>query len=60
MVLFAPHQADLWHEVGLLHARLDHIKDAVRALEEYLRQTGGEDVGYNASVLLQELRAKLN
>jgi hypothetical protein len=60
MVLFAPHQADLWHEVGLLHARLDHIKDAVRALEEYLHQTGGEDVGYNASVLLQELRAKLN
>ncbi|HJO74328.1 MAG TPA: transglutaminase-like domain-containing protein [Rhodospirillales bacterium] len=60
MVLFAPGETDLWHEAGLLHARLDHLEDAVRALEEYLRQTGGEDVRYNASVLLQELRAKLN
>ncbi len=60
MVLFAPGETDLWHEAGLLHARLDHIGDAIRALEEHLRQSGGEDTGYKASVLLQELRAKLN
>jgi len=60
MVLFAPDKADLWYEAGLLHARSDHIGDAVRMLEEYLRRIGAEEVRYNTSVLLQELRAKLN
>ena len=60
MLLFAPGEAELWREAGLLHARLDHLADAVRALEEYLRRTGGGDARYNASVLLQELRTRLN
>ena len=33
MLLFAPDKLELWRETGLLHARLDHIKDAIRALE---------------------------
>ncbi len=60
MLLFAPHQAELWREKGMLHARLDDIKDAVQALEEYLRRSGGAGPLYNTSVLLQELRARLN
>jgi hypothetical protein len=44
----------------LLHNRLNHVAEAVRALEEYLRRTGGGEARYNASVLLQELRARLN
>lgn len=60
MVLFAPGEVELWREAGLLHNRLDHVAEAVRALEEYLRRTGGGDARYNASVLLQELRARLN
>ena len=60
MVLFAPSETELWRELGLLHAKLDHVKDAVRALEEYLCRTGGEDGRYNTSKLLQELRTKLN
>ncbi len=60
MVLFAPDEANLWREAGLLHARLDHVAEAVRALEQYLRRTGGGDARYNASVLLQDLRARLN
>ena len=60
MLLFAPDKLELWRETGLLHARLDHIKDAIRALEEYLRRCGTDETRYNTSTLLQELRARLN
>ncbi len=60
MLLFAPAAAELWREAGLLHARLDHVKDAVAALEEYVRQCGGDSARYNTSILLQELRTRLN
>ena len=60
MLLFAPDKLELWRETGLLHARLDHIKDAIRALEEYLRRCGTDETRYNTSMLLQELRAQLN
>ena len=60
MLLFAPDKPELWREMGLLQARLDHIKDAIRALEEYLRRCGTDETRYNTSMLLQELRAQLN
>lgn len=60
MLLFAPDETGLWREAGLLYARLDRIKDAVAALEEHLRRSGGDSTRYNTSVLLQELRARLN
>ena len=60
MLLFAPAKPELWRETGLLHARLDDIKDAVRALEEYLRRGGADEARYNTSMLLQELQAQLN
>ena len=60
MLLFAPDKAELWRETGFLHARLDQIKDAVRALEEYLRRCGADEARYNTSMLLQELRVRLN
>ena len=60
MLLFAPDKPELWRETGLLHARLGHIKDAIQALEEYLRRCGTDETRYNTSMLLQELRAQLN
>ena len=60
MLLFAPDKPELWRETGLLHARLGHIKDAIQALEEYLRRCGTDETRYNTSMLLQELRARLN
>ncbi len=60
MLLFAPDKAGLWREAGMLYARLDRTEEAIDALEEYLRRGGSEDKRYNTSVLLQELRAKLN
>jgi len=60
MALFAPGHTDLWREAGLLYARLERNRDAVRMLEEYMRRTGAEDARYKTSVLLQELQARLN
>ncbi len=60
MLLFAPDVAELWREAGLLHAKLDNVKRAVESLEEYLRLSGGESARYNTTILLQELRARLN
>ena len=60
MLLFAPKEADLWREFGLLHSRLDNVADAIAALEEYLKLGSGTDMRYGTSVLLQELRQRLN
>lgn len=59
MVLLAPDDPALWREVGVLHARLDQIPDAVAALEECLRHGGTEQSRYSTSALLQELRGRL-
>ena len=58
-LLFAPDAALLWREAGLLHAHLDNVKEAVAALEEYMRRNAGEAARYRTSVLLQELRGRL-
>ncbi len=60
MLLFAPKEADLWREYGLLQSRLDNVADAISALEEYLKLGASTDVLYGTSVLLQELRLRLN
>ena len=60
MLLFQPEQNNLWHEAGLLYARTDRIVDAIRALEKYLSGTPAEEMRYKISLLLQELRTRLN
>jgi len=60
MLLFAPKEAELWRECGMLHARLNNLADAIMALEEYLKLGADTDVRYNASLLLQELRQRLS
>lgn len=60
MLLIAPGATALWREAGLLNARLDNVKAAVAALEEFLRRESGDSSRYRTSVLLQELRARLN
>ncbi|MEQ9556005.1 MAG: transglutaminase-like domain-containing protein [Rhodospirillales bacterium] len=60
MLLIAPDAGHLWREAGMVNARLDRVASAVAALEEYLKRAPGEENGYEASLLLQELRAKLN
>jgi regulator of sirC expression with transglutaminase-like and TPR domain len=61
MLLFAPDQAALWREAGLLHAHLGNLRAAIDALERFLvvaAETGADR--HDAAVLLQSLRARLN
>ena len=60
MLLFAPDASYLWRECGLLQARLNRPQEAVASLEEHLRRSSGAGARYNASILLQRLRARLN
>jgi regulator of sirC expression with transglutaminase-like and TPR domain len=60
MLLFAPGESKLWREAGLLYARIDNVKQAVAALEEYMRLDSADSARYSITNLLQELRARLN
>ncbi len=60
MLLFAPSATHLWRDCGLLHARMDNVEKAIKALETYLQNDRSSDSRYNASRLLQELRQRLN
>ncbi len=60
MLMFQPNQANLWHEAGLLYAQIDRIVDAIHAFENFLSKTTAEEKRYKISMLLQELRNRLN
>ena len=60
MAALAPGRTELWREAGLLNARLGNLKAAVVALEEYLRRTDDNPREQRTSLLLQELRSRLN
>ena len=49
MLLFAPGEAALWRESGVINARLDNVEAAVEALEEYLRCDSGDAARYRAT-----------
>jgi regulator of sirC expression with transglutaminase-like and TPR domain len=60
LLLLAPLEPSLWREAGTLNARLDRVKEAITALEFYLNTAGADAARYRTSILLQELRARLN
>ena len=60
MLLFAPETPALWREAGVLNSRLDNVKAAVAAFEEFLRRETRDSNRYRVSIMLQELRARLN
>jgi len=60
MALFAPGVPGVWREAGLINARLDNLKAAVAALEEFLRRGGEDPERHKASALLRELRGRLH
>ena len=59
MILINPKDGQLWRESGLIHARLDHIAEAINALEVYLKYSRTDEYSYDASLLLQDLKQKL-
>jgi len=59
-LLFAPDHVTLWREVGLMHLRLDHVPQAVAALEQFARRTANSQARHRILRLLQELRGRLS
>lgn len=60
LLLLAPDSATLWREAGLIHAKLENIKAAIAALEEYLRRDNDGPARERTSQLLLELRGRLH
>lgn len=57
-LLVAPNTPRLWREAGLLHARLDHVGDAISALQRFLDLPSSDVHRYTASQLLQQLQSR--
>lgn len=60
MVLIAPREWLLWYELGLMHARLGHVVQAIEALETFVTHSEGAEPLHRARTLLDQLRAQLN
>src|SRR5438874_7877955 len=59
-LLLAPDLADLWHEAGLLHARLGNMRAGANALEQFILRAPESTARHQAAALLQQLKSKLN
>ncbi len=55
MLWFAPAQAGLWRDYGLLEARLGNVDMAVAALETCIARSDDDEERHNAARLLQEI-----
>lgn len=60
MLLLAPDLAGLWHEAGLLHARVGNIRAAIEALQEFIARAPEGAARHQAAAIVQQLRSKLN
>ncbi|NDE90028.1 MAG: hypothetical protein EB059_02655 [Alphaproteobacteria bacterium] len=59
MVLFAPHEAMLWRELGLFHGKLGNFKSAISALETFMKLGVPESLKHQTALILQKMRAGL-
>ncbi len=60
MLLLAPDLAGLWHEAGMLNARLGNMRAATEALQEFIVRAPEGSARHQAAALLQQLKSKLN
>jgi regulator of sirC expression with transglutaminase-like and TPR domain len=60
MLLLAPDVAELWHEAGLLNARLGNMRAGADALEEFIVRAPEGAARHQAAAILQQLKSKLN
>ncbi|MGE0259863.1 MAG: SirB1 family protein [Alphaproteobacteria bacterium] len=60
MLLLAPDMAGLWHEAGMLNARLGNMRAATEALQEFIVRAPEGSARHQAAALLQQLKSKLN
>ena len=60
MLRFAPEEAVLWREAGLMEAQLGNLKRATALIETYRQKSTGEAQRRQAAMLLQELAHRLH
>jgi regulator of sirC expression with transglutaminase-like and TPR domain len=60
MLLLAPDLAELWHEAGLLNARLGNMRAGANALEQFILRAPEGTTRHQAAAILQQLKSKLN
>lgn len=60
MLLFAPEQASLWRESGMVHARIGNLRRASAALETFLDLAGSTEERRHVAQILQDLKGRLN
>ena len=60
MVLLAPDLPGLWHEAGLLHARVGNIRASIEALHEFILRAPDGAARHQAAALVQQLKSRLN
>jgi regulator of sirC expression with transglutaminase-like and TPR domain len=60
MLSFAPEEAVLWREAGLMEAQLGNLKRATMLIETYRQKCTGEAQRRQAAMLLQELAQRLH
>jgi regulator of sirC expression with transglutaminase-like and TPR domain len=60
MLLLAPDMAGLWHEAGMLNARLGNMRAATEALQEFIVRAPEGSARHQAAALLQQLKSRLN
>jgi regulator of sirC expression with transglutaminase-like and TPR domain len=59
MLLFAPDRDMLWREAGLMHLRLDNLRAAIAALEQFAARTPNGQARSRTLALLAELKARM-
>jgi regulator of sirC expression with transglutaminase-like and TPR domain len=59
VLLFAPEQAAFWREAGMMHMRLDHLGEAVAALEQFVSRTASAQARVRTQALLAELKGRM-
>lgn len=60
MLLFAPGEAALWRESGLLNAHVGNLSAAVNALETFMELGGNDLLRHQTALLIQQLKTRLN
>lgn len=60
LLLVAPDAPLLWREAGLMHMRLDHVHQAVAALEQFLSRTSSAQAKARTLALLAELKRRMH
>jgi regulator of sirC expression with transglutaminase-like and TPR domain len=60
MLLFAPVEAALWRELGVLQVACGRVKDAIRSAEHYCGMAGNEELRNDAAMLVQKFKSRLN